>query len=153
MLDLLYTLFIKPIEFLMSQALMFGFDQTQSWGLAIVIMSLIVNTVILPIYLKAEAWQEEERCIRKRIECDEKMIKETFKGQERFAMISTLYRQTGFSPLMTLRSSLGFFLQIPFFFAAYHFLSNFDAFNGVSFLGLSDLSKADGIISWGGGIC
>lgn len=28
-------------------------------------MSLVVNTVILPIYNKAEGWQEEERAVKR----------------------------------------------------------------------------------------
>ena len=143
MLDFIYTLFIAPLEFGMNKALLWGYDITGNWGGAIIVMSLIVNTVILPIYLKAEHWQEEERSIRKSFENDEAMIKRTFKGQERFAMITTMHRQAGFSPLLTLWSSVGFFLQIPFFFAAYHLLSHFEPFHGISFLGLSDLSKPD----------
>ena len=150
MLDLLYTLFIAPIEFWMEKTLQWGFDHTQSWGWAIIIMSIVVNTVILPIYLKAEHWQEEERSIRKSFEEDEAMIKRTFKGQERFAMITTMHRQAGYSPLLTLRSSIGFFLQIPFFFAAYHFLSHFEPLQGISFLGLTDLSKPDELFTIGG---
>ena len=50
-------------------------------------------------------------------------------------MISTMQRQAGYSPLLTLRSSVGFFLQVPFFFAAYHFLSHFEPLAGVSFWG------------------
>ena len=150
MLDLLYTLFIAPIEFWMEKTLQWGFDHTQSWGWAIIIMSIVVNTVILPIYLKAEHWQEEERSIRKGFEEDEAMIKRTFKGQERFAMITTMHRQAGYSPLLTLRSSIGFFLQIPFFFAAYHFLSHFEPLQGISFLGLTDLSKPDELFTIGG---
>ena len=141
MLDFIYTLFIAPLEFGMDKALSWGYQLTGNWGWAIIIMSLIVNTVILPIYLKAEHWQEEERSIRKSFEEDEAMIKRTFKGQERFAMITTMHRLAGYSPLLTLRSSIGFFLQIPFFFAAYHLLSHFEPFHGISFLGLSDLSK------------
>lgn len=147
MLDFVYTLFIAPLEFGMDKALSWGYQLTGNWGWAIIIMSLIVNTVILPIYLKAEHWQEEERAIRKSFEDDESMIKRTFKGQERFAMITTMHRLAGYSPLLTLRSSIGFFLQIPFFFAAYHLLSNFEPFHGVSFLGLSDLSKPDELFS------
>ena len=149
MLDLLYTLFIAPLEFWMEKTLFWGFDHTQSWGWAIIVMSLVVNTVILPIYLKAEHWQEEERSIRKSFEKDEAMIKRTFKGQERFAMITTMHRQAGYSPLLTLRSSIGFFLQIPFFFAAYHFLSHFEPLQGISFLGLNDLSKPDELFKIG----
>ncbi len=147
MLDFVYTLFIAPLEFGMDKALSWGYQLTGNWGWAIIIMSLIVNTVILPIYLKAEHWQEEERAIRKSFEDDESMIKRTFKGQERFAMITTMHRLAGYSPLLTLRSSIGFFLQIPFFFAAYHLLSHFEPFHGVSFWGLSDLSKPDELFS------
>lgn len=150
MLDFIYTLFIAPLEFGMDKALSWGYQLTGNWGWAIIIMSLIVNTVILPIYLKAEHWQEEERSIRKSFEEDEAMIKRAFKGQERFAMITTMHRQAGYSPLLTLRSSIGFFLQIPFFFAAYHFLSHFEPLQGISFLGLSDLSKPDELFSIGG---
>lgn len=143
MLDFIYTLFIAPLEFWMQKALMWGFEQTHAWGWAIIVMSLVVNFVILPIYMKAESWQEEERAIRKSFEAKEAMIKATFKGQERFAMISTMHRQAGFSPFLAMRSSIGFFLQIPFFFAAYHFLSHFEPLQGVAFMGLADLSKPD----------
>ena len=150
MLDFLYTLFIAPLEFWMHKALLWGFDITQQWGWAIIVMSLIVNFVILPIYMKAEAWQEEERAIRKSFEDKEAMIKRSYKGQERFAMITTMHRQAGYSPLLTMRSSIGFFLQIPFFFAAYHFLSHFEPLQGVTFLGLPDLSKPDELFVIGG---
>lgn len=134
----------------MHAALVWGYGKTANWGEAVLIMSLVVNFVILPIYMKAEKWQEDERALRKSFEDKEKMIKRTFKGQERFAMISTMQRQAGYSPLLTLRSSIGFFLQVPFFFAAYHFLSHFEPLAGVSFLGLPDLSKPDGLIHLGG---
>ena len=150
MLDFIYTLFIAPLEFWMQKALMWGFEQTHAWGWAIIVMSLVVNFVILPIYMKAESWQEEERAIRKSFEAKEAMIKATFKGQERFAMISTMHRQAGFSPFLAMRSSIGFFLQIPFFFAAYHFLSHFEPLQGVAFMGLADLSKPDEMFHIGG---
>lgn len=150
MLDFVYTLLIAPLEFWMNKALLWGFDQTHAWGWAIVVMSLVVNIAILPIYIKAESWQEQERAIRKGFEAKESMIKKAFKGQERFAMITTMHRQAGYSPLLSMRSSIGFFLQIPFFFAAYHFLSHFEPLQGISFMGLADLSKPDAMIVLGG---
>lgn len=149
MLDFIYTLLIAPFEYWMHAALVWGYSHTEAWGPAIVVMSLAVNIVILPIYIKAEKWQEGERALRKSFEAKEAMIKRTFKGQERFAMISTMHRQAGYSPFLSLRSSLGFFLQIPFFFAAYHFLSHFEPLAGVSFLGIADLSKPDAMIRLG----
>ena len=139
MLDFIFTLLIAPLEYWMHADMDRGNSHSEARGPAIVVMSLAVNVVILPIYIKAEKWQEGERALRKSFEAKEAMIKRTFKGQERFAMISTMHRQAGYSPFLSLRSSLGFFLQIPFFFAAYHFLSHFEPLAGVSFLGTTVL--------------
>ena len=59
MLDFLYTLFIAPLEYWMHAALLWGYGKTADWGEAVLIMSLVVNFVILPIYMKAEKWQED----------------------------------------------------------------------------------------------
>lgn len=109
MLSLLFDLTIAPIQLWMDSALEYAYKLTASYGWSIVLMSLVVNFIILPIYIQAERWQENERKIKNSISEKEKMIKRAFKGQERFAMISTLYRQAGYSPFLALRSSLVFF--------------------------------------------
>lgn len=150
MLTILYAVFIAPLELAMRAILEGAYGSILSYGWAIVAMSLVVNTVILPIYNKAEGWQEEERRIKKSFEAREAMIKRAFKGQERFAMLSTMRRQAGYSSLLALRSSVGFFLQIPFFIAAYHLLSHFPAMSGVAFGPIADLGAPDALISAGG---
>lgn len=150
MLDVLWLIFIAPIEFCMEAVFNGGHALTKSYGLALIGVSLVVNTAVLPIYNKAEGWQEEERALKKRMEPKETMIRRCFKGQERFAMLSTLYRQSGYSPLMTLRASIGILLQIPFFLAAYLLLSNMTALNGVSFGPIRDLGAPDGLLAIGG---
>ncbi|MDE6735127.1 MAG: YidC/Oxa1 family membrane protein insertase [Desulfovibrio sp.] len=150
MLDLLWLIFIAPIQFFMEVVFEAGHALTHSYGLALIGVSLVVNTAVLPIYNKAEAWQEEERALKKRMEPKEKMIRRCFRGQERFAMLSTLYRQSGYSPVMTLRASVGILLQIPFFLAAYLLLSNMSALDGVSFGPIRDLGAPDGLLAIGG---
>lgn len=149
MLTVLFTFFIAPLELFMTTVLDWGYGLFASYGWSIVLMSLVVNTVILPIYNKAEGWQEEERAVKKSFEATEAMIKRTFKGQERFAMLTTMRRQAGYSSKLALRSSLGFFLQIPFFIAAYHLLSNMTVLKGVAFGPIADLGAADGLIAVG----
>ena len=118
MIDFIYTVFIAPLEYWMRVVLVWGHGVCDgNWGWAIVLMSLVVNTVILPIYMKAESWQEQEQKLRLGFEAKEAMIKRAFHGQERFAMISTMRRQAGYTAFLSMRSSVGFFLQIPFFFA------------------------------------
>lgn len=149
MLSLLFDLTIAPIQLWMASALEYAYKLTASYGWSIVLMSLVVNFIILPIYIQAERWQENERKIKNSISEKEKMIKRAFKGQERFAMISTLYRQAGYSPLLALRSSLGFFLQIPFFCSAYLYLSELKELQGVHFWIIQDLGVPDHLISLG----
>lgn len=150
MLDAVYLLCIAPLEFFMRLV----FDTSMEWfhspGVALVFMSLVVNTVILPIYNKAEGWQEEERALKRRFAGKEAAIRAVFRGQERFAMLATLYRQHGYSRCMALRSSIGFLLQIPFFFAAYHLLSGMEILRGQAFGPLADLGAPDGLLVIGG---
>ena len=150
MLDLLWLVFIAPIEFCMQAVFDGGYALTHSCGLALIGVSLVVNTALLPIYNRAESWQEEERALKKRMEPKEKMIRRSFRGQERFTMLSTLYRQSGYSPLMSLRASIGLLLQIPFFLAAYLLLSQMPALEGVGFGPIRNLGTPDGLLSLGG---
>jgi membrane protein insertase Oxa1/YidC/SpoIIIJ len=73
-------------------------------------------------------------------------IQAVFKGDERQMIINTYYRQTRYSPLSDLRSSMGLLLQIPFFLAAYWFLSHTSSLAGKSFYFLWNLGEADHLL-------
>lgn len=149
LLNILYQIFIAPIEMGMQWVLEFSFAKTNSYGLALIILSLVVNIVLLPLYNLAEKWQQEERDKQSRMANKLKEIKAVFKGQERFMMLQTLYRQNNYHPLLAARNSVGFLIQIPFFFAAFHLLSNYAPLNGQSFWLFKDLGAADGLLSLG----
>ena len=148
----LYSLVILPLESVIETLFYFSdrnfglFD----YGGAIIFVSLSVNLLILPIYNAADARQLGERELRKRIDRGVTHIKATFSGDERFLMLSEYYRQNHYSPLSTLRSSLSILIQIPFFIAAYHFLSNCEDLVGESFFFIQDLSLPDGILRFAG---
>lgn len=115
-------------------------------GLVIIILSLLINILVLPLYKRADAMQEEERNMQARLRKGVEHIKKTFKGDERMMMLQTYYRQNNYKPVYVLRSSVSLLLQIPFFVAAYRFLSNLQLLNGASFGPIADLSKPDGIL-------
>lgn len=150
MLDLLYFVLIAPLELLMSGVFHAGLFFVHSHGFALIVMSFVVNMAILPIYNIAEHWQRQECALKESMRSRESMLRQSFSGQERFAMISTLYRQCGYDRLMPLRASVGLLLQVPFFFAAYHLLSGMTELQGRPFLFLADLGSPDSLLDLGG---
>ena len=64
-------------------------------------------------------------------------------------MTNTYYRQQNYRPASALKGTLSLLLQIPFFLAAYHFLSHLEIFQGASAFGIDDLSKPDALLKLG----
>ena len=149
MLSLLYDIFISPLMVGMNFVLVNAYSVLHSYGLAIVVLSLVVNTVLLPLYHMADKWQQEEREKQNKMADKVAEIKQAFQGQERFMMLKTLYRQNHYHPIMAVRNSVGFLIQVPFFFAAYQLLSHFPALNGQSFGPFANLGLPDGLLTIG----
>ena len=99
------------------------------------------------MYIKAEKLQDIQRDILKKMEKKLESIKRNFTGDKKYMLISTYYRKNSYHPLMVLRSSLSLFIMIPFFMAAYIFLSEPRLLSGESFFFLTDLSKQDQLIN------
>lgn len=149
---MLYNIIIAPIETIVDWVFNFFTVKFSRFGIigAVCGVSLAINFLALPLYNIADTLQEKERKISKKLEPRVKRIKKAFKGNERFMMLSTYYRQNDYNPIYTLRSSLSILIEIPFFIAAYHFLSNNEALHGSSFWIFNDLGSPDGILTIGG---
>jgi YidC/Oxa1 family membrane protein insertase len=144
--EILYTLFIWPIRFILEFLFVLFNRIFSAPGPAILFLSVVVNTLSLPMYLIADRWQKEERELQKRMKKKLDSIRSAFKGDERQMVINAYYRQTGYSPVLLLKASVGLLLQIPFFIAAYQFLSRTSMLSGVPFLFLKDLNAPDGLL-------
>lgn len=144
-----FNIFIQPlvlvIEFIFTiMSRWFG-----NYGIAIILVSVVINFLILPLYKRSDALQEQERRKQKEMEPWVKHIRKTFRGDEQFMMLSTYYRQQNYQPVNAIRGSLSLLLQIPFFMAAYHFLTHVNL-QGESFLFLKNLGEADRLLKIGG---
>jgi YidC/Oxa1 family membrane protein insertase len=148
--DILYTLTIWPLRVLIEFIFVLFSRMFYDAGLAVILLSLIINTLLLPIYSVADKWQKEERLLQSRMKKKLAELRAVFKGDERQMIINTYYRQMGYSPLSALKSSVGLLLQIPFFLAAYQFLSHTPSLIGESFWFLRDLGAPDGLLQLGG---
>ena len=153
MSSILYNLIISPIELLVEVIfeLMFRIvgQRETNQGLAVIGVSLAISLLTLPLYRRADAVQQKERDLQKKLSRWTSHIRKTFKGDERFMMQQAYYRENGYSPLMALNGSISLLLEIPFFIAAYHFLSHLQALEGASFGPIANLGKPDGLIKLG----
>lgn len=150
MFDLLYCFFVKPIELVVEIIFIVMYKAFSNAGIAIVFVSILIQLLVLPMYRKSDALQEEERNKQLKMKPWVDHIKKTFKGDERFMMLQAYYREVGYKPAHAIKGSLSLLLQIPFFIAAYNYLSNLYVLEGASFLGIRDLSAPDGILSLAG---
>ncbi len=148
---MLYSLIVAPIECVVDWVFNFMTNKFSNLGIigAVCGVSLIINFLALPLYNIADSLQEKERKAAKALEVRVKRIKKAFKGNEQFMMLSTYYRQNDYHPLYVLRSSLSILIEIPFFIAAYHYLSNCEVLRGSSFWIFKDLGAPDGLMHIG----
>lgn len=149
MIEFLFNLIINPLclifEFIFDNI----FDLSKNILFSIFSLSFIVSILCLPMYLKAEKLQKEEKELQKKLSKKVNIIKKNFKGDERFFLLQTYYRQNNYNPLMSFRAILGLLLQIPVFLAAYIFFSHLEILNNMPCFIISDLSKADMLLRIG----
>ncbi len=152
-MQIFYDLTVKPIEYLIEAIfwIMYHLFENNA-GVAIIAVSITVSTLVLPLYLRADAVQEAEQKKQKAMERWLNHIRKTFSGDERYMMTTAYYKEMDYRPLHALRGILPLFLQIPFFIAGYHYLSNLPLLSGISFGPITDLGKPDGLIALGEGI-
>ena len=147
--QIIFTILIKPLmiffEYVYSTALKGIHDP----GLSIVALSLAMNLMVLPLYNRADAVQEAENEMELKLSKGVSHIRKTFKGDEKMMMLQTYYRQNGYKPTDVFKGSVSLLLEIPFFIAAYQFLSHLTIIRGVSFGPIADLGAQDALITLG----
>ena len=142
----LYDLIIEPLWLLFDVVYAYMLRFTDNEGIAIIALSLAINFLTLPLYRRADAMQEEEKLRTQKLQPGVAHIKKAFKGDERFMMLQTYYRQNNYKPYYGLKGSLSLLLEIPFFIAAYNYLSGLDRLRYASFGPISDLCMPDGLL-------
>lgn len=142
----LETLFIGPLKLVFEIIFGAANDIVKHPGVAIIFLSLAMNFLVLPLYRRADAMQEAARDTEARLSKGVSHIKKTFSGDEKMMMLQTYYKQNNYKPTNALNGSVSLLLEIPFFMAAYQFLSNLDVLDGASFGPIADLGAPDGLI-------
>ena len=146
---MLSTLIIGPLKFVFEIIFQLVYELVQNPGICIIALSLVMNILVLPLYRRADAVQEEARKKEAALEPGIRHIKKTFSGNESMMMLQTYYRQNHYSPLSAFSGSVSLLLEIPFFMAAYQFLSNLDLLTGAAFGPIRNLGAPDGLLMLG----
>ncbi len=147
-MNIIYLLIIKPIETVLGFLFSTYVHLTGSYGLSIILLSLSVTIIMFPLFYIAEVWKRKEQEVEKRMKRRLSYIKKYYTGQKRYCMIKATHRLEGYTAASSFRTSFGLLIQIPFFFAAYHLLSHYEPYRGVSWLFIKDFAVPDGLL-WG----
>ena len=150
--EIIYQILIGPLQLFFEVLYTIANRMIGNYGMSIIVLSLIMNFLVLPIYQRADRMQEEQRDIEEKLHDGMEHIRKTFKGDERMMMLQTFYRQNDYKPTSVIRGSISLFLEIPFFIAAYRFLSHLACLRGVSFGPIPDLGAPDALIPFFGGL-
>ena len=140
---ILYTVFIQPLQFTFEIIFSVANKFTNHPGLSIIVLSLIMNFLVLPLYKRADDMQEEQRRIDEKLKKGVEHIKKAFTGDERMMILQTYYRQNNYKPTDALNGSISLLLEVPFFIAAYQFLSHLSLLEGVTLGPIQNLGQPD----------
>ena len=143
-LELLYYLTIRPLEILFETIFFISYRHIGKPFYTIVALSIFVNILVFPLYKRADKLQSEQRMREKSMEGMLSHIKKTFKGDEKVMMTQAYYRVCDYNPVYALRGASSLLLQIPFFIAAYRFLSSLELIKGLPCILLT--------LPWRGGV-
>ena len=92
----LYALIFGPIQLVFEIIFSVLNKHIHVSGLNIMLLSLVFSLIVLPLYMRADKIQEEAREAEERLGPVIKHIKQYFKGDERFMILQTYYRQNDY---------------------------------------------------------
>jgi YidC/Oxa1 family membrane protein insertase len=147
MADILYMIIIYPITQILEFTFFFSQKLFKESGISVIFISFTISVLCLPLYAVAEKLQQLERDTGKKLKPKADKIRKVFKGDEQYMILSTYYRQNHYHPIYALRSSFGLLIQVPFFIAAYSYLSHLEIIKNVPFLFIKDLGAPDALFS------
>ncbi len=148
--EILSTFLIGPLKLIFEFIFTFAYKLTDHAGASVIALSVMMNFLLLPLYRRTDIIQEQARDTEEKLREGVDHIKKSYSGDERMMILQTYYRQNNYRPTDALKGSVSLLLEVPFFMAAYQFLSHMSLLEGVSFGPIADLSAPDALLVIGG---
>jgi len=116
---------------------------TGSWGLAIILLALLVRLVLYPFARRALFEQKRFNEAHARLKPELDAIKARYRGAEQAERLDDLYRAHKLNPAAGMKPLLLVLVQLPILIALFQILLHAPDLKGVPFLGIADLSQPD----------
>lgn len=127
-------------QFIHSGVSMFITNPNYSYGLAIILFTIIIRIILLPLNIKQTRSQVAMQAVQPEI----KKIQDKYKNdpQKAQAEVMKLYKEKGANPMS---GCLPMLIQLPILWALFYVFNNLNAIQGVSFLWIKDLHAPDAL--------
>ncbi len=141
---------LYPFILIIENLYNFLYTSTNNFGTSLILLSIITSILMFSLKSFFKKFPEREIQIQAVLQPQIDKINKETTGVEKHQRISNLYKRYSYHPILALRAAIPIFIQLPFLFAAYYILNNYEAFKGISFLGIKDLSRPDLLLSHSG---
>ena len=139
----------KPLAWLakfLEAALVFIQNNIVSnWGLAIVVLAVLLKIALLPVGTWTAGIQRDVSKIQTQLAPKLEAIKASYDGEEAHNRLMAAHKELGVSPLYTLKPMLGTFIQVPIWIAVFNALGEMPQLDGQSFLWIDNLALPDAV--------
>jgi YidC/Oxa1 family membrane protein insertase len=136
---------LNPLEWLLKQMLTFFNSLVHNYGIAIILVTLVVKILLFPLTKKSSEGTLRMQMIAPKI----KELQEKYKSnpQKMNLEMANLYKKEGYNPLS---GCLPLLLQMPIFFAMYSLFNNHFDLRGAMFIPgwIPDLSLPESILNF-----
>lgn len=114
-----------------------------SWGLAIIVFSVVLKIVLFPIGILTVRLQRGVSRVQAILVPQLAEIKANYDGEDAHNRIMSAHKVLGVSPFYSLKPLLGVFIQVPVWIAVFNALGEMPQLAGQSFLWIDDLAYPD----------
>ena len=136
----------RSICFVVWQLLSLLYDFSGSWGMAIILMALVVRIAITPITRVALKYQETAIEQQERLRPLIKELKNTYTSVKLSEQLVALYDKEKYDHFAPFKGMLSLFVQIPILIALFNVVGEAPELKNVPFLWFNDLSLADRLV-------
>lgn len=139
----------RSICFVVWQLLSLLYDFSGSWGMAIILMALVVRIAITPITRISLKYQEIATEQQERLRPLIKELKNTYSSIKLSEQLVALYDREKYDHFAPFKGMLSLFVQIPILIALFNVVGEAPELKNVPFLWFNDLSLADRLVYLG----